>query len=251
MECEIYSGKASVKARRILDAMACAAASQGITVRRTTRYTGSSPWYMTWGLGHPERRIWTDRHLAGGGHVIAWDLAYWDRARKFRLTIDADHPYRLVRDMPETRLKGINLREDHSPDGHIVVIGMGRKSVAVYDGAKDWESLAVKRAKRAYPGRKVIVRPKGLRTPIEAALRGASMVVCRHSNVAIDACVAGVPVVCEDGIGRALYSGDISNPIKPTPDQRLRFLHNVAWWQWAPSEASDAWRFISDVIRGC
>lgn len=251
MECEVYSGKMSQKAQSILGAMCDAAQQEGITIRRTQVYSGGSPWYMTWGLGHPGRRVWIDRHIANGGHVIAWDLAYWDRLKRFRLTIDADHPHRLVRDMPLTRLASINLRNDYNPDGHILIIGMGPKSLAVYDGAKDWERRAVERAKQAYPSHKVIVRPKGHRTPIQDALRGASLVVCRHSNVAIDACIAGIPVVCEDGIGFALYNNDIHNPVNPDPDRRLRFLHNVAWWQWSPREARQAWWFIKEVLNGC
>lgn len=250
MECEVYSGKMSLKAQSILGAMCDAAQSGGITIRKKAVYTGNSPWYMTWGPGHPDRRVWTSNHIANGGRVIAWDLAYWDRAKKFRLTIDHDHPHRLVRDMPLTRLSNINLRNDHNPDGHILIVGMGPKSLSVYEGAQEWERRAVERAMRAYPGHEVLVRPKGLKTGIQDALRGASLVVCRHSNVAIDACIAGIPVVCEDGIGFALYNNDIYNPINPDSDRRLRFLHNVAWWQWSPKEARQAWQFIRLNLEG-
>ena len=34
---------------------------------------------------------------------------------------------------------------------------------------------------------------------IADVLNGCSVVVCRHSNVAVDACIAGVPVECEGG----------------------------------------------------
>lgn len=248
IRCEVYSGKASVKARRILDAMCRAAANQGVAIIKTRKYTGDHPWYMTWGLGHPERRLWTNAHTANGGHVIAFDLGYWDRENKFRLTIDADHATALVRDMPHTRMDGITFRDDYNPNGHIVIVGLGKKSRGVYPGSIDWESRAIQRAQEAYPGRPVVVRHKGLMTPIEPVIAGASLVVCRHSNVALDACIAGVPVVCEDGIASTLYGSDIRNPLKPTLEQRRQLIANAGWWQWAPSEAGQAWQFIRSVL---
>jgi hypothetical protein len=250
MDCEIYSGKMSAKAALILGAMAEAAEDHGVHVHLRHKYTGQFDHYMTWGLGHPQRRVWTNRHLANGGHLIGWDLAYWDRLNKFRLTIDADHPHKLVKDMPFTRLSGITLRDDYNPDGPIIIVGLGRKSVAVYEGANKWQNEAVARAKRAYPRHKILVRPKGLKTPIEGVLKGASLVVCRHSNVAIDACIAGIPVVCDDGIGYALYNNDITNPIHPPKEVRYKFLANVGWWQWSPNEAGQAWEFIKMNLEG-
>lgn len=248
MDCEVFAGKMSVKARSILRAMSEAAASKGVKVHQSQEYTGRYPLYMTWGLGHPVRREWTTRHVKDGGRVIAWDLGYWDRRHKYRLTIDADHPWRLVRDMPDTRSSGIALRNEYDPKGHIVIIGMGPKSIQVYDGAAGWEQQAIQSAAAAYPGRKIVVRPKYQSKPIEDVIRGASLVVCRHSNVAIDACIAGIPVVCDDGIAKALYGSDISRPVMPTESERRQFIANVGWWQWSPDEAGNAWEFISRTL---
>jgi hypothetical protein len=84
--------------------------------------------------------------------------------------------------------------------------------------------------------------------PIEIVLSGASLVVCRHSNVALDACIAGIPVVCEDGIASTLYGNDINNPIMPTLEQRRQLIANAGWWQWSPTEARQAWEFIKGNI---
>ena len=93
-------------------------------------------------------------------------------------------------------------------------------------------------------GRAAVLRPKKVRhatlPPIEEALKGKSLVVCRHSNVAIDACIAGVPVRCEDGAAFALYR-DFE---RPTRDERLGFLRSLAWWNWKPSEAGEAWKYL-------
>jgi hypothetical protein len=84
--------------------------------------------------------------------------------------------------------------------------------------------------------------------PIIDSLRGCSLVVCLHSNVAIDACIAGVPVVCEDGAAAALYTNDIRHPVKPTREQRMAFLESLAWWNWLPIEAPKAWAYALDRI---
>jgi hypothetical protein len=72
-------------------------------------------------------------------------------------------------------------------------------------------------------------------------MRGCSLVVCRHSNVAIDACIAGVPVECDDGAAFALYR----NGPQPDENARREFLGRLAWWNWGgtrPPRRGDSWR---------
>jgi hypothetical protein len=213
---------------------------------------------MSYGLGHPERMRWTEAHVAGGGRLIGWDMGYWSRDVAMRVTVDAGHP-RALPLMPGDRWEaaGIALREDFDPNGPVVLVGMGRKSRAQFGlVGQEWEARALDRIRGAYPGRPVIYRPKkpeslagcpSAEGVIEDVLRGASLVVCRHSNVAVDACIAGVPVVCEDGAAVALYGSDLSAPVNPDREQRRRFLQNLAWWQWQPNEAEGAWRFLLSV----
>jgi hypothetical protein len=241
--CEIVRGDINRRGRAMLSALEEAAGSQ---IAVTDRYTGCAPWVMMYGLGHKDRAVWATQHK---GHVIGWDLGYWDRDHSMRLTINADHCWRLIHDRPAR--KTFKLRNDYDPDGHILLIGMGEKSRAQfgYSGA-EWETGKLAELDAA----KVIYKPKKperfpceqFSGPIEAALKGCSLVVCRHSNVAIDACIAGIPVICEDGAGYALYK-DSPNP---STEQRQRFLGNLSWWNWTPSEALEAWAFIREIIEG-
>ena len=257
MDCEVLFPKIGRRGTAIMQAMINAASGEGIRCHVTTQYQGDSPWLMSYGLGHVSRRVWTDHHVRNGGRLIGWDMGYWDRGSMMRLTIDHDHPHRLITDMPPTRLSGIKLREDSDPTGPVILVRMGAKTHKQFgQAAVNWEVNAAQRIREIYPDRVLIDRPKlqnivKIRTgqcPIEDLLRGASLVVCRHSNVAIDACIAGVPVVCEDGAGFALYGNDIKRPVNPTPHQRSRFLHNLAWWQWHPGEAAEAWQFIKGKL---
>jgi len=262
MKVEIlYPEDFSMRAARMFNALIACAPQAGIEAIVTKRWEKKAEVLMSYGLGHPKRRLSTEAHVKAGGRLIGWDLAYWDRENSMRCTVDHLHPWRLIKDMPPDRFSksGINMRDDHDPDGPIVLVGMGRKSraqFAMQDRA--WERQALKGIKAIYPGKQIIYKPKvpedglpGCKTmngPIEEALKGAFFVVCRHSNVAVDACIAGVPVVCEDGAAKVLYGNDLSHPVSPSVAAREQFLQNLAYWQWMPSEAVSAWSFLRSVL---
>jgi hypothetical protein len=263
INCEILFHDIPARATRMFDALIQAASEAGINPIVTDRWSKKTDLLMSYGLGHPQRRLWTEAHVAAGGRLIGWDLSYWDRDNAMRCTVDHLHPWRLIRDMPGERWKVANipLRDDGNPSGHIVLVGMGRKSraqFAMQDRA--WEKSALASIRKIYPQKEIVYKPKrpedaikGCRTmdgPIQDALLGASLVVCRHSNVAVDSCIAGVPVVCEDGAAAALYGSDLANPTVPDRESRLRFLRNLAWWQYRPDEAALAWKFLTGVIYG-
>lgn len=219
------------------------------------KYEGKSDILMVYGTGHPERRPWWNAHIKAGRTAIGWDLGYWHRKDgTMRMTMNADHPHAMLRRETPARWEsaGIELREDFKADGRIIVVGMSRKAVKIHGmPAWSWEMRQLRALSKMHPQREVWFKPKrdtdptlpGFRTwrgTIEEALRGASLVVCRHSNVAVDACIAGVPVQCEDGAAYALYR---DNP-QPDRNQRLSFLHGLAHWQYTPTEAEEAWNYI-------
>lgn len=227
----------------------------------STAYKGMRRLLVLYGPGAPRKLPVIKQHLSVGGRVAMWDLGYWDRERAMRLSIDSLHPtpeqLMLAEDLPARR--HFDLREDGDPDGPILLVGLGPKSCYAYGfGPHEWEKHKLKRLRARFPERTILWRPKGHHptplaglpimhgNPIEEALRGCSLVVCRHSNVAVDACVAGVPVECEGGAADALYAG---NPA-PTREQRAEFLRRLSWWEWNRSEAAQAWAWIAKAIEG-
>lgn len=264
-KCEILTDDGmNVKGLRMIEAMIATATQAGVQpiIRKRNAYQGDCELLMIYGVGHPVMMHDFKRHVESGRHAIGWDLGYYGRHTKrtypMRLTINAPHPQALIEPMPPGRWvsSGIHLRHDYNPDGHIVLCGLGRKGRHQfgYEGTA-WESQKLREIRAAHPGRKVLYRPKaGALEPIgcpsdphstiEKVIYGASLVVVRHSNVAVDACIAGIPVVCEDGAAAALYGDDLCNPKRPTTEERLAFLQSLAYWQWSPDEALQAWRFI-------
>jgi hypothetical protein len=261
MDCEILLHDVNRRGTQMLEAMYKASEKAGINCKISKRYTATTPWLMSYGLGHPERMHWTNAHKSNGGKLIGWDLGYWDRTNMMRLTIGADHPWRLIKDMPSDRFiaSGLKLSDNHyHSKGHILLIGMGIKSRAQFGyHGQQWELKKLEEIKKAYPGREIFYRPKKPESfiisqkngELKDALNRCSLVVCRHSNVAIDAALLGVPAVCCDGAGRCLYSDNLSSPKNPDRQERLRFLQNLAWWQYNPSEANLAWKMIKGVLN--
>lgn len=245
------------------------AESAPMPVMVRNQYVGDCELLMLWGPGEPRRRAWFKEHVARGGHAIAWDLGYWNRDAQdpsLRVTIDHDHPQAFFRPMPPDRFaaSGIQLRNCYDPKGPIILVGLGHKTdVMLGHGPMTWERIALERIRRVHGARHVIFRPKGKQRAfldgvhtcdggsIESVLQGASLVVCRHSNVAVDACIAGIPVVCEDGAAAALYGRDLSAPVMATVEQRLAFLRTLAYWQWTSTEArrGDVWHFLTETLR--
>lgn len=231
----------------------------GDAVERTTAYVGRADVLVLYGIGAPAHAAARDRHVARGGRVVHFDLGYLGR-RKFtgyvRMSIDHDHPWRLMDATPTdaTRWKvhGIRLRSDANATGPIVLVGLGRKSRA-YLGLPNWERDKLAELRQRFPGREIVFRPKafdGVRlpvrtdaeTPIAGLLRGASMVVCRHSNVGVDAVIAGVPFEAEEGAALWLHG-------KPyTKETRADFMRRLSHWQYRPDEAGQAWEFAKRMM---
>jgi len=154
----------------------------------------------------------------------------------------------------------LSLSENYDPDGHVIVVGMGRKSRA-YLHLLDWERSKLQEASERFPGRRIIYRPKLNKRQVEDALvpwpdssvggsiqdllKGASLVICRHSNVAVDACIAGVPVECEAGAAHWLYSRGTT----PTVKERLDFLYRLCHWQYQRNneDMKRGWEFLIKV----
>lgn len=250
--------KPSLSAAPILDALVRAVGAAGDQVRETGGYEGKSEWLVLQGVGNRQHDAARRAHVRQGGRVLIWDFGYWDREKitgHMRMSIDHDHPQGWLDRTPLDVGRSVPvLREDTDPTGPIVLVGLGRKS-RKYLKAGEWERWMHADLVRRFPGRRIIFKPKPgdltsvscetvhADTPIEELLKGASLLVCRHSNCAVDAAIAGVEFEATDGAAMWLRRRDF------TPANRLEFLQRLAWWQYKPHEASLAWSFAKQVVQ--
>lgn len=242
----------------MLKAMAAAARAAGDQVVETRKYQGASEWLVLFGVGADVNNLARKAQIARGGRALLWDLGYVERQKvvgHLRMSINSDHPPQYFDRTPCDPRRfdalGVVLREEHDPAGPILLIGLGRKSRA-YLGQPNWEQKNYEALAARFPGKRIVYRPKGEddlvlpcakdgTTPISELLRGAALVVCRHSNVAIDAAIAGVPFEAEDGAAVWLQRREF------TPENRIEFLRRLAWWQWRSTEAAQAWAFTKEI----
>jgi hypothetical protein len=196
--------------------------------------------------------------------VVCVDLGYWNRREGGRylgyhkVVVNARHPTAYYRKPahPPDRLKRLGLKIEPwkrpNPNGAILLAGMGAKGAAA-EGyyPQQWERAAVD-ALKAVTDRPIWYRPKpndplaapipgtsyaGKDRPLEADLAGAWAVVTHHSNVAVDALLAGIPVFCFGGVARDMGLQDfrlIEAPIYP--DGRDQWAADVAYTQWTVPE---------------
>lgn len=239
--------------------------SLGLNTRWMESYTPrNDSVLMVYGMGGPDRLPFASKHP---GTVIAWDVGYWGRepkeSRNYRVSINGLHcPDRIMKGpypgAERFNASGLNIGKARKVDGPVMLVGNGPKSNAV--GAAGWTRAKSKELRAL--GLKIAYRPKPRRPQeqgvlywqiaqgdIETELAKVSLVVCRHSNVAVDACRLGVPVVCEDGAAAAIYPNKVGGK-QPSDEKRAEFLHRLAWWQWSKIEAKAGlpWKWLEGVL---
>jgi hypothetical protein len=183
-------------------------------------------------------------------------LGYWGRAGSdypIRCAINSRHQTDLPDFGPGRQIPAIS--NDYCSTGRVIVVGMGRKSKAEPHINSHWERDTLKAASARF-GDRLVYRPKpgnpGVANyatdnhrRVQQALKGAALVITRHSNVGVDAIIQGIPVSTESGAASFLYSNSWDNAPASVED-RVDFLKRLAWWQWKPSEAREFWEFITD-----
>lgn len=260
----------------------CNAMLQGVTAvgdsveyRREVFYRGpDADVAVFYGMSGNLRRVFDDYRAAGLVAVYV-DLGYWGRRGSgsrytgfHKVSVNARHPtayfQRRRHDGSRAAVHNVTLRPWRDAGKHIVLAGMGQKA-SEFEGYRyeDWERRTLK-ALQAVTDRPIVFRPKPncrvaqpiegtIFSPptqsIESALVGCHAVVTHHSNVGVDAIVAGVPVFCEEGVATPLALRDLGLIERPiTPESREQWVADIAWTQWCLAEMADgaAWRYLKD-----
>jgi hypothetical protein len=216
-----------------------------------------------YGWGGDEQQAALRKH---GGSYACFDLGYWSREvnRHWRVSVDGWHcPDRMMTGAGPERLGryGFKIHKaNYNPDGPILLVGNSMKTCKV--AGRNWSRRKAAWLRRR-TDRPIWYKTKPRRSPepgvdadevvsgdIADVLPQVSMVVCRHSNVAVDAAFYGVPVVCEDGAGAAIYPKTLDGP-QPSYEQRVQFLRDVAWWQWSTDEIKrgECWKWLRGQLE--
>lgn len=204
---------------------------------------------------------------------VFFDLGYWKRNNYYKVAVNDRHPtaYLMKRAMPGDRLRifGVSIAPWQKDGQSVVVAGMSGK--AAWSWGIDAESFErgiiarlsqltkrpiIYRAKPSFAGAKKIDGAKfDASTPISDVLKDAHCVVTYHSNVGVDALVAGVPVFAQHGAASvlSLRVDQLGERLEDLwfPDGREQWATNLAYCQWSPEEMADGscWKHMRRVME--
>lgn len=213
-----------------------------------------------YGLAGGLRQIMLD-YIGAGKKALYIDLGYWGRRKRTRydgyhkIVVNDRHPTAYFQDRkhPADRLAvhGVKIEPWRKKGNHIVVVGMSAKA-ALFSGFQphQWERDTIAKL-RKLTSRPIIYRPKPnwlgakhlagstmMKTqPLDDVLAGAHCVVAHHSNVAVEAILAGIPAICPEGVASVMASHqleDIEDPRKPKG--REQWAADIAYTQWSIDE---------------
>lgn len=203
------------------------------------------------------------RDFAAHSAAVYIDLGYWGRreggrwAGYHKVCVNSRHPnayYRAIQHSPD-RLERFHVEPKpwrRLPQGRILLAGMGDKG-AFAEGLRpeEWERWAIAEL-RKYTPRTIVYRPKPswkLAKPIPGTLYSAPAhdvaleienawaVVTHHSNVAVEALIAGVPAFCWGGVAFEMSLQDLARIESPLyPDGRAQWMADIAYTQWSIAE---------------
>lgn len=225
-----------------------------------------------YGLSQGLRRVF-DQFQRQGRKAIYVDLGYWGRRKRTRydgyhkMALNSRHPTAYFQNYahPAARFGrfGVHMEEWRKAGRHILLVGMSAKAAAA-EGfqANQWERDTIARL-REFTDRPILYRPKpnwreakplpgseyGIAQTLEESFRNCHAVVTHHSNVAVDALVAGIPCICPHGVASVISGHNLSEiESPPTMPGRLQWAADVAWTQWSIEEMTDglAYRYLVD-----
>lgn len=278
MQVKIYYSLSNERSRMVANAMGRGVIryERDVTLMRARDYPGEpiGDVAIHYGFGDNLRRIF-DQYVAVGKKAIYVDLGYWQRRKRTRF--DGFHKF-VLNDRhatsyfqrtphPTDRFDALRvpIRPWRRERRNIIVVGMSGKG-AMFEGfrAEQWERQTVANL-RALTDRPIIYRPKPnfkearpipgaifqRGVELDEALRDCHAVVCHHSNVAIDAILAGVPAICPIGVASVMSGTELKQiESPPMPEGRHQWAADIAYTQWTMAEMSDglAWQYLRNEV---
>lgn len=238
-----YPQPCKAKAQRVCEAFAagCGGAVSGITPQLGP---GAAMFY---GVRQPWQHLWAQAKAEGRDWYYA-DNAYFDGAREryFRVTRNAiQHGGAGASDGRRARMHPLMPQVWQRAGREILICRQSDEFMRVV-GRPGWfaETCA---ALRRVTDRPVVVRGKDDSTPLQEALRSAWAVVTWSSASAVEAVLAGVPVVCDPACAAWPFSTPLEEIEKPRRlEGRTRWAAVLADNQWTLDEMRDgtAWRML-------
>lgn len=231
-----------------------------------------------WGYVETLQNVMKFFSATPGKNAVYLDLAYWSRGTHYKVAVNARHPTAYFQNVKHDNKRRSSFTSEIKPwsfcppepkpwteDGeHVLIAGLSQKAAwAEHEGPwGEYEEKAVAEL-RKYTQRPIIYRAKTsgsakpipgtrlstLQEPLGPLLKRAWATVTRHSNVAVDGFLMGVPCFSWYGVGSVLSLQDVSKIEKPwRPEGRDQLFNDIGYCQWSIPEMQNGtvWRHLKD-----
>lgn len=225
-----------------------------------------------YGWGGGLRRTF-DEYKAAGLKAVYIDLGFWGRRKRtkhdgyHKIVVNSRHPTEYFQNVKHShgRFKhfGIDIKPWQQGGNKILLAGMSEKA-AKAEGFRpeQWEKAAVDVVFRS-TNKTIHYRPKPNWSratrirgtvhqgdlPLQAAFKDCHAVMTHHSNIAVDAILAGIPTFCESGVASVMSLQDLSKIDEPWyPEEREQWAADIAWTQFSVEEMATGfpWRHLKN-----
>ena len=277
VKIKILCASPNRRARHVGEAMAAGLRRHGSRPGLTRRWSGAVTGDLLIAYGWSNQPAF-EAYRRAGGNFVCIDLGFWHRKPAGRqleghhkVSVNGRHPVDMIgRGFPSSRFEALRIAvAPWTCEGEHILVARTSARAAIELGLdpQAWEREVIERL-RPYTDRPIIYRPKPTPTwrdppPIEGAgfsapdeklgvvLKRSWAVVTRHSNVAIDGLVMGVPCYAEAGVAREVSMKSPMDIERPRRDvDRNAFFADLAWCQWTPAEmrSGACWDFLKAHI---
>jgi hypothetical protein len=153
-----------------------------------------------------------------------------------------------IRDVPEDRWREAKiplLPWQRNPNGHIVV-AVSSPTYEKFHVIEGWQKQTLKALERT--GRKIIVRDKESKIPLQEHMAGAYCLVAHGSIAAVEAVICGCPVVVDSSSAAALVGiTDLEKIDELVYPDREAWVKSLSYSQYDEIELVDGtlWRLIN------
>lgn len=273
----VYFAPSNSRSKVLAQAMARgikASTNDIVSLRSSVSYDGriDSDVAVFYGLSEGLTKVMTD--YSSHAKAVYMDLGYWSRRINgkydgyHKVSVNSRHPTAYFQKVKHSgsrfRSLGIPIEPwKKNDDGHILVAGMSAKA-ALAEGIDPevWERNIIREISLR-TNRKIVYRPKpnwSSARPISGseiqrkveladAFVNCHSVVTHHSNVAVDALLAGIPAFCWHGLATPMSKHIIHEIEEPWfPDGRDQWAFDIAYCQWSIEEMAKGlpWKHLKN-----
>jgi hypothetical protein len=198
------------------------------------------------GTWHVAQTLIPEIHARGQSYWHLDSCYIHSPERHYRLTRNSEHPKPRVDLTLERALAlGVELKPWRTDGEHVLICRQGPSSGRhLKINPNGWNDIALGRLSKLTK-RPIMVREKVAREsrPLAEDLQNCWCVVTHSSTAAVEAAIAGIPVICTSwGAAWPIATDALDRIEAPPMPERRAWLATLAWSQWTMEElASGAW----------